>query len=94
MLESAKVGNIADSLIGQANGIEVGDVFGFLILLYILANGNTDMIQIMWKETHSKKLIQYMDMKSLLKSYQWVHSYAQTAQTNVYKLVTVSVLVI
>ena len=46
MLESTKVGNIADSLIGQADGIEVGDVFGFLILLYILANGNTNMIQI------------------------------------------------
>ena len=42
MLESAKVGNIADSLIGQANGIEVGDVFGCLILLYILANKNTN----------------------------------------------------
>ena len=84
MLESAKVGNIADSLIGQANGIEVGDVFGFLILLYILAKGNTDMIQIMWKETHSKKVIQNMDIKESLKSYQWVHSYAQTAQTNVY----------
>ena len=46
MLESTKVGNDADTFIGQADGIEVGDVFGFLILLYILANGNTNMIQI------------------------------------------------
>ena len=35
------------------------------------------------KETHSKKLIQYADMKASLKGYQWVHSCAQKAKITV-----------
>ena len=36
MLESAKAGNDADSLLGQADGVEVGNLVGFLTLLYTI----------------------------------------------------------
>ena len=33
---TAKVGNDADSLLGQADGVEVGNLVGFLTLLYTI----------------------------------------------------------
>ena len=49
LLDSALAGNDADILIGQADGIEVGDVHGFLILWPTLANGDTGMILVVLK---------------------------------------------